>query len=390
MNVAQVLGYLAARYGGPPQVAIQLGYGLQELGVNNTWWATATEKERDEFVNMGNKVNLFLTTFPQFWYRSPQLYSSLAKQVPTLDILHLHQVWDYPLFAAARLAKKENKPYLVTPHGIFSQPWRYSNSFHKRVYLKFIAKRLIQDASCIHAITPSEVAGLKKLGFTNPIAVIPNGISPSDFGNLPHPKNANENWPVLKDRLVVLFLGRLSKEKGLDLLLKSWKKVVREFPQALLMLAGPDFNNFRTDLELIIQKEQIGSYVFFSGMLKKQDKLTALSRADIYIQPSYSEGFSVAILEALACGKPCIITTGCNFPKLERIQAGKIIEPRSSELTETLIYFLSLSDDERNNMGYSGREYVINNLTWEKIAKKMLMVYTKILNKDRIQGVIQF
>jgi len=111
-------------------------------------------------------------------------------------------------------------------------------------------------------------------------------------------------WPVFRGRLVLLFWGRISPEKGLDQLIAAWKQVVRQYSTALLMIGG-----YGAIVESLIDHEGLCNHVFMPGLLQGRDKLLALSRADVFVQPSYSEGFSAAILEAMAGGKPCVITT---------------------------------------------------------------------------------
>ena len=110
MNVAHVLGYLAPRYGGPPNVALHLGREMARMGVASTWWATATAEERKALAGLGDQVFLFPDAFPKGWHRSPALSARLEKKGPDIDLFHLHQVWDYPVYAGARIAGRSKSP----------------------------------------------------------------------------------------------------------------------------------------------------------------------------------------------------------------------------------------------------------------------------------------
>lgn len=374
MRMAHILGYLAPRYGGPPQAALRLGRTLHKLNVEVSWWATATREEQDAFANMGAQVRLFPATFPRSWYRSPGLHEALRKEIQGLDLLHLHQVWDYPLYAAAQLAQQHGKPYVVTPHGIFSQTWRYATP-KKRAYLRLIARPFLNRAACMHAIVPAELRGFAEAGIRAPYTVVPNGIDPVEFAHLPAPGEADARWPGLRQRLVALFLGRLSAEKGLDQLIPAWRRVVRQQREACLLIAGPDQQGYRANVEALIEREGLHDHVLMTGMLQGREKLMALSRADLFVQPSYSEGFSLSILEALACGKPCAITTGCNFPELGAIGAGEVVEPQADTLSAALSKLLALAPQERQEMGERGRSLVMEQYTWDVVARRMLTVY---------------
>ncbi len=383
MQVAQVLGYLAACYGGPSQVALRLGQALQSRGVAISWWATATVEEQRELAHLGAHARLFRRTCPSSWHHSPALSRALQEHIKELDLLHLHQVWDYPLYAAARSAQQAGKPCLVTPHGIFSQSWRYA-SLKKRVYLRWIARPFMNRAACIHALTPAELEGFQKVGIRVPYIVVPNGIDQNEFADLPQPQEANDHWPMLRGRRMVLFLGRLSPEKGLNQLISAWKQVIREYPEAILMMAGPDQRGYRAAVQTLAERHDLTGNIIMPGMLAGQERLLALSRGDLYVQPSLSEGFSMAVLEALACGKPCLITPGCNFGEVAEVGAGEVVEPCADALATGLARLLSRSSTERQEMGNRGRNLVLAKYTWDIIARKMLTVYRCILNQESI------
>lgn len=379
MKIFHILGYLAQRYGGPPQVALNMGKALESQGVRIDWWATASRTERGEFEGYEDHVHLFTTAFPHSWYYSPTLRQALEDQIQYADVVHLHQVWDYPLFTAARLAQRYDKPYLVTPHGIFSQPWRY-NSFKKSIYLSLFAKPFLNRASCLHAITPAELPGFHTAGLRPPAVVIPNGIDLEKYLHLPSPSTANATWPQLENKIVVLFLGRLSPEKGLDILIEAWARLVQIYRDAILMLAGPDFKGYRQFLVKRIYELRLQESILLPGLLDEKRKLQAFSRADIYVQPSYSEGFSMAILEALAAGKPCVITENCNFSQVAQVRAGLVIPADIQALINALGELMGKDDNTRLAMGKRGQRLIASEYTWQKIAHRMLELYRHILD----------
>jgi glycosyltransferase involved in cell wall biosynthesis len=346
-------------------------------------WATATEEERQELAYLGEQARLFPRAFPNFWYYSPSLYQALRREINKVHLLHLHQIWDYPIYTAARLAQRYGKPYVVSPHGIFNARWRYS-TLKKRLYLQFIARPFLDKAACIHALTSAELQAFKEVGIQAPYTVVPNGVNPGEFSNLPSPKKANERWPALRDHRVVLFLGRLSPEKGLDQLVLAWRRVIREHPEAVLMIAGPNYRNYRASIERLVEREGLCNYILIPGMLQGEEKLMALSRADIFVLPSYSEGLSLAMLEALACGKPCVITTGCNIPDVATFGAGEVVEPRADALSVALLKLLSLPPQVLGEMGDRGRLLVLERYTWDIIARKMLTIYRCIMDNKPI------
>lgn len=386
MNVANILAYLAKRYGGPPRVALAMSKAMAPHNVKVSCWATRDEKDRQELGRYGSSVRLFETTWPRVWFRSPALIQTLSREIPSIDLLHLHEVWSYPQYAAARLARGKGTPYVLTPHGELGSWHVRSKGLKKFVYLASVGKRMFNGSACLHAITPIEIEGFRKVGYKGPVTVIPNGVNLDDFADMPAPSEAEKWWPQLSNRRIVLFLSRLSREKGLDQLLPAWANLTknRKYDDALLVLAGPDDRGYSAEVEALVEKHNLGSNIILTGLIKGRQKAALISRADIYTLPSYSEGFSMSVLENLAAGKPVLITPGCNFPEVVQASAGFCVQPKLGPLEEGLRKLLDMSEDERTEMGRRGRDLVRRNYTWDIAARKMITVYRCILEGKEI------
>jgi len=114
------------------------------------------------------------------------------------------------------------------------------------------------------------------------------------------------------DKKIALFMGRLNIKKGLDLLLPAFQKYSQGHDDALLILAGPD-DGYKADTERFIATHQLQSQIKMVGMLTGDDKKAALSDATIFALPSYSEGFSIAALEAMTAGIPALVSDRIGF-----------------------------------------------------------------------------
>ncbi|NQU44484.1 glycosyltransferase [bacterium] len=380
LSIAHVLGYLAARFGGPPQVAFSLGHEQRRRGGDISWWGSGDELDRVELATEPD-AQLFDVTWPKGWYRCPELGRELAARASRFDLFHIHEVWSYPQYAATRIARRKGIPYVLTPHGLL-EPWKFKGkAFKKRGYLALMGGGMLQGAACLHAITPLEVDGLRRSGYKGPVCIIPNGVDFAEFETLPDRAEAEERWPELKGRRVALFLSRLSREKGLEELLPAWAELTRKpsYGDCLLVLAGPDFRGYRVVAEALVEKLGLAGKVLFTGMVRGREKMSLLARADVYSLPSHSEGFSMSILENMAAGTPVVITTGCNFPEVAGARAGEVVSPESGPLRESLARILDLSEAQREEMGRRGRDLVRAGYTWEQAARKMVTVYRLIL-----------
>jgi glycosyltransferase involved in cell wall biosynthesis len=145
-----------------------------------------------------------------------------------------------------------------------------------------------------------------------------------------------------------------------------------------LIVAGPDSIGFLPTAKSYFQKAGCLKAVTFTGMLTGELKLAALAAANIYVSPSYSEGFSMSVLEGMATGLPCVITTGCNFPEAGMANAAKIVDINADNIADGLIQLLQ-DTDEAKKMGDRARQFILDNYTWDQIASKMIYVYKSII-----------
>jgi glycosyltransferase involved in cell wall biosynthesis len=250
----------------------------------------------------------------------------------------------------------------------------------KRVYLEWIARPVMDRAACLQVASVLEAESLHRLGYRGPVAVIPGGVDtetlrPSD------PSESDELWPELKGRPVVLFMSRLSPEKGLDLLIPLWADLIKTpaHRDALLVVAGPSYRGYHKTVEAMVHKHDLQSHVRLPGMVQGARKRALLSRADVFVLPSYSENFGIVVPEALACHTPVITTTGTPWQQLQSIDAGRQVSPTREGLTEALRELLAMSSSQRAAMGRRGRDLVEKHYTWERAAGQFMTMCDCIL-----------
>jgi glycosyltransferase involved in cell wall biosynthesis len=306
------------------------------------------------------------------WMRHRHLRSSFARLVQEADGVHIHGLWEQSTFSAAAAARKYNRPYIVSAHGMLDK-WALANRrLKKAIYSALIEKTNVLRARCLHALTRAEAQDYVAYGATQPIAVIPNGVSvPREIS----PEEFLRQFPDLRGRRLVLFLGRLHFKKGLDLLVDSWGSIAREYPAAHLVLAGPDSEGTQAYIERAIQHASLASRVTFTGMLRGELKWSALAAADCFVLPSYSEGFSVAVLEAMGAGVPVIVSDACNLPAIAQRSAGWVIRPDAGALSIALHECMESSRPALQQMGERGRAFAQEEFSWMSVARRMNDLY---------------
>ncbi|HVX66141.1 MAG TPA: glycosyltransferase, partial [Bryobacteraceae bacterium] len=226
---------------------------------------------------------------------------------------------------------------------------------------------------CLHALSKAELDDYRRFGLSNPVAVIPNGVDSAPDAD-PGPFLAG--WPALAGKRLVLFLGRVHYKKGLDLFFRAWKAAA---PEAHLVIAGRDSEHSAAPLHALAAELGIARQVTFTGPLYGALKWSALAAADLFVLPSRSEGFSVAVLEAMSAARPVLITTPCNFPEAAAHGCGWVVEPDAGALAAALTRALSLPPEVLQASGRSGRALVAEHYTWNAIAGRMAATYDWML-----------
>ena len=306
------------------------------------------------------------------WMRDRSLRQRFAAEVGASSGVHIHGLWEGSTAVAAAAARRAGRPYLLSAHGML-EPWALRNKrLKKQVYAAFAEHRNVRKADCLHALTAAEVEDYRRFGARGPIAVLPNGVSvPPSPGAEPF----LVQFPTLRGKRIVLFLGRIHLKKGLDLLIESWSTLARRFPEAHLVLAGPDSEGTRQELERRIALAGIGHAVSFTGMLYGTQKWSALAAAEAFVLPSYSEGLPVSVLEAMGMGLPVIVSTHCHLPEIAEIGAGWEIPSEVEALASVLQELLENSPESNRRRGELGPALVAERFSWESIGRRMNELY---------------
>jgi glycosyltransferase involved in cell wall biosynthesis len=328
-----------------------------------------------------------IVTFPAGrvrWLRDSKLRAELEAIAANASIVHIHGLWQEHGLAAAAVARKLNVPYIVSAHGMLNVWALRAKRWKKEIYAALLERPYLTRACALRALTCPEVSDYRRFGLKAPVVVVPNGIALPEHAD---PLQFLIRFPALANRQLILYLGRLHPQKGPDLLIRAWSRIAKRFPDAHLVLAGPDEAN--TQAALVQLAEHLGNAdrITFAGMLQGGVKWGAFAAAEVFVLPSHFEGFSVATLEAMACSRPVILTRQCNFPEVAQHQAGLVIEPDERQLERSLIDMLTLTARDRAAMGARGRELVRSQYSLTSVASSMAETYEWLLGGSLPQSV---
>ncbi|NEQ53321.1 MAG: glycosyltransferase [Leptolyngbya sp. SIO3F4] len=389
MRVLIVISAVGQLYGGPSKCVLELAHSLGEYG--HTVDVVTTNKNDTQKLDVSleqwlNQGSYRIQYFP-YWDLSDfrciswSLTKWLLKHLNNYDLVHTNAIFSYPALPAYVLCNIYKIPYVVTPHGML-EPWALTyKSWKKRFIFEFFEKPALQKAFAIHALAIPESQGIQKLDLNTSIAVIPNGIKKEDFIKLENPDFFYTNYYELKDKKIILFLGRIDPKKGLDLLAEAFSSVHIRFPETHLVIAGPDNIGFLSNAKSYFKANSCLEAVTFTGMLSGRMKYAVLAAADIYVAPSYSEGFSISVLEGMASGLPCVITTGCNFPEAKTHGIAYVVETQAKAIADALKDCIS-KPKESELMGQKAREFILNHYIWKSIAEQMTALYQNAIQMD--------
>ena len=373
MNIVHVTSWLSRLGGGIPPVIWALtretsrrGQNVSAVGLKDEWVDTDCKKDSFSFVT-GQIVG------PASFGFSPDLRKQLQALAQPRGIVHSHGLWMYPGWAARKAAVENNCRLLLSPHGML-EPWALARSSWKKKVAGYLFEyKNLEKAGCLHALCLPEAENFRRYGLKNPIAIIPNGV------DLDEPASSNgaifEKLPEFKGRRRILFLSRLHPKKGLGNLLQAWQKMAPDFKEWQLIIAGSGDPAYEKELKAFSGDLLADHSCVFVGQVQGEDKKQILAAADVFVLPSFSEGFSVAILEAAAAGLPVLLTPQCNFPQLARANAALEISTDAVGIEIGLRQFLEMTVEQRKTMGQHGRELIKKSYTWPAIAEQMCHLY---------------
>ncbi|MBR6111884.1 MAG: glycosyltransferase [Paludibacteraceae bacterium] len=359
--------------GGPSRSVPILAKGLAKIGLEVTLMAVESDDMNIHAID-GSSVNLCVIP-------KKISFSHLEKKIleGRYDIIHNQMIWTPIYHKVAKIARKNNIPYLTTPRGTL-EPWAYTGqgwikTIKKKIAMVLYQKTDIEESSCVLTTAEMEKENMRNLGFKVPMAVIPNGIEIDNY-----PCRSKEMLDKIKNQ--VIFLSRIHPKKGIEILIEAWEEIIKVFPTWNLVVVGNGETSYIESLKSLVKNKNLTSSISILPPAFGEEKYRLYSESALFCLPSYSENFGMVVAEALSCGVPVITTKGTPWEILKESKSGWWVDLSRRNLEETFLEAISLGQNELFEMGQRGSKMIQENFYYIEVAKKLRMVYDWILNKS--------
>jgi glycosyltransferase involved in cell wall biosynthesis len=308
------------------------------------------------------------TGMPNFrgplWERygyAPRFVPWLRHNVTNYDIVVVNGLWNYATLAARRVLPASTVPYVVFPHGMLD-PWFRTSGPAKHAVKQMLwlvsEGPLLNQARAVLFTTEAEMEQARNMFRPYRVHGRVVGYGTADIEGNPTMQIAafRRVVPALADRPFLLFLGRIHPKKGCDILIEAFARAASAHPDLDLVIAGPDQSGLRAALEPLARASGIAGRIHWPGMLGGDAKWGALRDCRAFVLSSHSENFGVAVAEALAAGRPVLITDKVNiWREVQADGAGMVSSDDAAGVSRMLGDFLSLSSDAAAQMGDAAR-----------------------------------
>lgn len=379
---------LAPRHGGPTEAALGMVRALRRIGVDTRLLSSDDDLGGRLAVPLNQWVEhegvpvFFLPrvasrqhTLKGFTF-TPGCAAWCREHLRGFEFAHIHTVFSHPANVGMGAARRQGVPYAVRPLGQLCDWSLRQRAWIKRFQLALVTRRNINGAAFLHATSAMEAEETMRNGFDCPVLVQPHGLDlPPVYPEARAIMRRELRLPA--DRILAVFLSRLHPKKGLEILLEAMaRQAHKEFD---LVVAGTGDASYGASLRDLVARLGLTTRVHWHGFVTGEPKWRLLQGADVFVLPSHSENFGIAVVEALACGLPVIVSTEVALAEeIRRHRLGLVASLEPQAVADALDHLLS-HPAERAEIVRRARSVVAENFTWDAVARALAGRYQEAI-----------
>jgi glycosyltransferase involved in cell wall biosynthesis len=335
-------------------------------------WGWEWEDEGVRAIYLPSWTNYRATTL------NPGVLRFSLQRLRDFDVVHLYGLYDVIGSVTAKFCRRQGIPYVLEPLGMFRPKVRSLQK--KRVYHALVGDSLFRNAAAVIATSQTEQQELLDGGIpSEKIVLRRNGLDLDEFKSLPDSGTFRAKLGISQEQPLVLFLGRVSFIKGLDLLVEAFADIDRN---ARLVIAGPnDRDGCSEKITELVERLGLSARVILSPPIYTAEKLQAFVDADLFVLPSRYESFGNAAAEAIACGTPVLVTDECGIAPLVHERAGLAVSCSVQGLQVGLRRMLE--DKSLSSKLAQGCEQLARELSWDAPVDDLAQVYALAIKSQK-------
>ena len=369
MKILQTIAGFGAHSGGTSTCTYDLLVAMHGIGCDVDLMTVNVKDPTDKLMGHGEEWIKALDNdcrTPYGW--SPNMTRFL--RASDYDIYHTNGMWMHCNHETCTIARQKDKPYVITPHGMLYPQALARSAWKKKLLLNLGGvEKDLRHATCIHATCDAEMKHYRELGYTNPVAVIPNPMPiPSFIDDIKSEKSIKR----------IGYLGRIHPYKNTEALINAWITLGNEVKDAQLIIMGRGDNEYEAKMHQLVARHNLTN-VEFAGFVNGREKFERLASLTALCVPSITENFGMTVTEALSVGTPVIASLGTPWQELNTKHCGWWVDNDVETLANTISQALSLPQDEIEKMGNNGKRLVNEKYRDTQVAAMMKQLYEWVL-----------
>jgi glycosyltransferase involved in cell wall biosynthesis len=393
IKILHVASHLDVRMGGSILAAVQIADAVEGGEITCTVAGTAVSGSNTEKYFQENfprlRFEAFPMEFPRRSFHSRQLRNWLRSQVGHFDIVHTHGLFNFPYLFGGWAAIQSGRPLVISPHNSLDPYDLRKRAWLKRwIYGPWVVRQLLARCERVLCSAPLESERLVTYGASPapqvetipyPVPPLPEGRGTGDW---------RSKHGISPKACAILFLSRLDRKKGLDLLVPAFLQLAAEQPDVVLVIAGSGEETLAAEMRSQIAVAGLERRVFWTGFITGADRLQAYRECDVFALPSYNENFGLVVVEAMYAGKPVLISREVYIHEtIDRHRCAEVCETTTESVLAGLRR-LTRDSARREKMGQLARSAALTEFAPDRVRGRLLQMY-RALTRDSPSDFLQ-